>query len=111
MGTVSVNGVTINVPDGASVSIINGDVVIDGKPYKGMEKVKPEESIFIEGDFYGNIQTSRSVEVKGNVSGNVDANGSVTCKNVTGNVDANGSVTCGNVGGDVDAGGSVRMSR
>ena len=31
--------------------------------------------------------------------------------NVTGDVDASGSVTCGDVGGDIDASGSVRCTR
>lgn len=31
--------------------------------------------------------------------------------NVTGNVNASGSVTCGDVGGDIDASGSVRCTR
>ena len=31
--------------------------------------------------------------------------------NVTGNIDASGSVTCGDVGGDIDASGSVRCTR
>ena len=34
-----------------------------------------------------------------------------TAEDVTGNVNASGSVTCGDVGGDIDASGSVRCTR
>ncbi len=43
----------------------------------------------------------------GNVSGNVDATGSVTCEAVGGDVDAGTSVSCGKVLGHVNAGSSI----
>lgn len=42
----------------------------------------------------GNIDCGGSCEVSGNVDGNIDAGGSVTCGNVSGDIDAGGSVKC-----------------
>lgn len=109
-GTTIVNGVEINVPDGANVSIINGEVFINGQPYNGKElNNKKVVNIIINGDV-GNIKCSGSVTAH-NVKGNVDCGGSCKCWNVDGSVDAGGSVNCGEVMGSVDAGGSIRMSR
>lgn len=65
-------------------------------------------------EFQGDLATldcGGSVNVKGNVLGNVDSGGSVECGDVGGDVDAGGSVKCGKVNGDVDAGGSIKMMR
>lgn len=120
---IIVNGKRINVPNGHSVSIINGDVIVDGKSYTDNKDLK-EINIVIEGDcgslkvdscnrvevgrdVAGDIRAGGSVVVHGAVQKNIDAGGSVTCANVGGDVDAGGSVTCGNISGSVDAGGSV----
>ncbi|AYC51937.1 hypothetical protein [Bacillus licheniformis] len=104
-GKVTVNGVTY---EGNNITITNNEVLIDGKAVEssvsGVVKVK------IEGT-PAKVYSDASVEVKGDVLGDVDSGGSVNCGNIKGNVDAGGSVRCGTVGGSVDAGGSVRMGR
>ncbi|WP_392387319.1 hypothetical protein [Bacillus licheniformis] len=104
-GKVNINGVTY---EGNSITITNNEVLIDGKVVKnsvsGVVKIK------IEGN-PAKVYSDASVEVKGDVLGDVDSGGSVNCGNVKGNVDTGGSVRCGTVGGSVDAGGSVSMRR
>lgn len=91
--TVSVNGKTVRVR-GNSISIINDQIIVDGKPLEEALD-QPNITVIVEGD-------CRSL----NACGNVEVKG-----NVTGNVNASGSVTCGDVGGDIDASGSVRCTR
>ena len=120
VGTIRMNGKTYV---GNDISIINGVVKIDGVIQEGDHlETKICEIRILEGtigslrtdasvtcqNVTGNVDAGGSVKVAGNVGGEVDAGGSVTCGNVTGDVDAGGSITCGSVGGSVDAGGSVR---
>ena len=120
VGTINING---QIYEGNNVSIVNGVVKIDGVIQSGehLEKkiceirvidgtigaLRTDASVYCQ-DVTGNIDAGGSVTVQGSVGGEVDAGGSVKCGDVNGNVDAGGSVTCGKVGGGVDAGGSVR---
>ena len=126
MNTVCINGKIISVPDGASISIVNDVLIVDGKPWdekeklSGVVKIEVQGSLIslnvergdvdVQGDVHANVNCGGSCKVGGNVKGNVDAGGSVTCGNIAGDLDAGGSVKCGNVGGDIDAGGSVKHS-
>lgn len=106
--TVSVNGKTVRVR-GNSISIINDQIIVDGKPLEEALD-QPEITVIVEGDCRI-LNVSGNVEIMGNAH-NVDCSGSCTIHgNVTGNVDASGSVTCGDVGGDIDASGSVKCIR
>jgi hypothetical protein len=122
MGTININGQTIEVPPGSSVSVDGeGNVIIDGQPYggksndikievigNGLINLKVQRgSVKVTGDVGGDVDAGGSVTC-GNVGGKVDAGGSANCGDVKGNVDAGGSVNCGSIGGSVDAGGSVR---
>ena len=106
--TVSVNGKTVRVR-GNSISIINDQIIVDGKPLEEALD-QPNITVIVEGDCRS-LNACGNVEVKGN-AGNIDCRGSCHVEgNVTGNIDASGSVTCGDVGGDIDASGSVRCTR
>jgi cytoskeletal protein CcmA (bactofilin family) len=99
---ITINGTTYS---GRNVTIRNGDVIIDGVKIDG-----DKHSGTLELKITGNLTSLKAdcdVHVTGDVGGDVDAGGSVSCGNVNGNVDAGGSVNCESVGGDVDAGGSV----
>ncbi|MEK4025313.1 hypothetical protein [Sporosarcina sp. FSL W7-1283] len=105
MNTININGKSISV-QGNNVSVIGNKVYVDGK------LVEEGLSGYVEISFTGdlaNLKVDGSVNVKGNIHGNVDVGGSVTCGNVNGSVDAGGSITCGSVDGNVDAGGSVSI--
>lgn len=106
--TVGVNGKTIRVK-GNSISIINDQIIVDGKPIQEALD-KPNITVIVEGDC-NKLDACGNVEVRGNC-GSVDCSGSCHIDgNIMGNVDASGSVTCGDVGGNIDAGGSIRCTR
>lgn len=122
MGQVTINGVNVSVPDGADISVINNKIYVNGQPY-GIEfdnnlvievigslvNVKTDRGcVNVTGDVTGNVDAGGSVKC-GNVGGYVDSGGALTCGDVQGNVDSGGSVKCGKVGGKVDAGGSVMV--
>jgi len=97
--------ITINnkIYKGNDVVIKNGKVIVDGK-----EVCTSNENLIltINGSPVS-IKTDRSVEVFGNVEGDMNVGGSVRCDSVGRNVDAGGSVKCGNVNGNVNTGGSI----
>lgn len=90
-----------NSGGGNSVVVFNGKVISGGGPGLTVE---------IHGDIAGNVTTDGGV-VAQSIGGSVKAGGSVTCKNVGGDVKAGGSVNAGDVTGDVSAGGSVNAAR
>lgn len=104
---ITVNGTTVEVPDGSSVSVVDNQVIVNGTRMDGVT-FNNNLKIVVEGGLIHLRAERGSVTVNGDVTGSVNAVGSVTCGNVGGSVDATGAVTCGNVAGDVDASGSVQ---
>jgi len=102
--TITINGIKIDYNDGC-IKISNGCVIIGGK-----EIISNTTNVKIEGNV-GDILCDGQVTVNGEVKGNVDAGGSVSCGNVTGSVDAGGSVSALNINGDIDAVGSVHVTK
>lgn len=102
MATIIIDGRRFT---GNSVSIVNGRVIIDGKPQdgalNGVVEIKITEGVL------GHLTCDAAISC-GKVEGNVTAGGSVSCDDVAGSVQAGGSVSCGKIGGSVLAGGSVR---
>ena len=104
MGTIVINGIKTIVDRCCSVIVDNNIISINGKKICGCEG----KEVTIEGDV-GSLKCTGNVKVHGNVTGNIDAGGSVQCNNVGGEVDSGGSVRCSKVGGSIDAGGSVSV--
>lgn len=100
MNTVTINGKTYS-SDG-NISVVNGNVVIDGST---VDTAKNVLRIEVTGTL-NNLTTDLSVNCD-DVQGSVEAGGSVNCDNVGGDVSAGGSVNCDTVRGSVNAGGSV----
>ena len=104
MSTVVIGNRVIQT-SGGSVSIINNRVYVDGVEISDGETKSPVKLI-IEGDAM-KVSTEGEVEVHGNVLGELEAGGNVTCGDTGATVKAGGNVTCGNVTGDVKASGNV----
>lgn len=104
---ISINGLRIAHAVNGSITIRNGELIIDGKI---IHEVKDLSNVIIHGNV-NNLSVTGSVTINGKVSGKVDAGGSVTCGDVVGDVDAGGSITAKNISGDIDAGGSVHIRR
>lgn len=105
---VTLNGTTVEVPDGASVQVVNNRVLVDGREVLCVTGTRLD--VVIHEGTVRELRADGSVQAQ-QVSGSVKAGGSVTCGNVGGDVKAGGSVKCGDVTGSIDAGGSVRTGR
>ena len=104
MNTIYINGKSINV-QGNNISVINNRVYVDSKEVTDGELSGVVELKFI-GDL-ANLDVDGSLTVKGNIHGNVDVGGSLTCGDIGGDADVGGSVNCKVINGKVDAGGNV----
>lgn len=97
--SVQINGKTYK---GKNVSIVNGEVFVDGKI---QSEFTTQKNIRIQ--ISGNVHTVESqsgdVEISGGVSGDVSsASGDIKCGAVGGSVQtASGDVKCGDVRGNV----------
>lgn len=81
---MTVNGVSIEVPDGSSVSVKNGEVVVSGE-----SRFTYAESVRVEvAGSCGSVQTvSGDVTVTGSVGGSIQTvSGDVQCGAVAGSV-------------------------
>lgn len=106
---IYINGVRIETDGPGVVSIHeDGKVFVDGieKHDLGKEKLK----VSIKGNVHTLQVFQGDVDVKGNVTGDVNAGNCVRCGDVGGNVNAGNSVECKDVGGGVDAGNSVKCN-
>jgi hypothetical protein len=106
MTTVTINGVTIEVDDNASVNIAGGNVIINGKVHETLTGLKGGVEVRILEGVLNHLTSDKSVTAL-SVKGNVTAGGSINCDNVGGNVTAGGSVNCDDIAGNAKAGGSI----
>lgn len=107
MNKIIINGKEFTV-SGSNISVINGKVFVDGKLIE--EGLTDNVTISFVGDL-ASLSTNGSATIHGNVNGNVDVGGSVTCGNISGSLNSGGSVACLEVGGNINAGGSVKVSK
>lgn len=86
--------------------MIDGNgVFVDGQRVD-VDGFAEAKTVVINGDV-GSLTTTQTVNVNGNVTGDVKADGSITIvEKVEGNVTCGGSCNCGEVGRDVNCGGS-----
>jgi len=90
MGSCTVNG---KIYHGNNISIVNNKVYIDGKLAEDGEETNSDKIniTFTEGVFE-KIEVDGDVYIKGNVKGNIQANGSINCDDINGNASAGGSI-------------------
>ena len=105
MGTMTINGRTFT---GSNIYMNNGRILVDGLDVTDETGVDMKSilEIKVTGDVE-NVTSDKSINVVGNVKGDIDAEGSVNCNAVGGSIRAGGSVSCDDVNGNVEAGGSV----
>lgn len=108
MSRITINGKTYNFA-GGSISVHNNVVKINGRTVGDGDKATDPVKVIVEAGEVVSVVCEGDVEAQ-NIH-ELDAGGSVTCKDVTGNISCGGSVHAGNVGGDVDCGGSVQCGR
>lgn len=95
------------------VQIYNGHILQADEydPDSSISLVIPDDiqdilNVTVYGNISGDVNAGGNVTC-GEVNGDVDTGGNATCGEVNGDMSAGGNVTCGDVGGDVDAGGNV----
>lgn len=89
-----------------SVHMVGGRLIIDGEEVTGESYLQNVIHIDVKGNSIS-VDSDKSVSVSGDVTGNIDARGSVTCDNVHGDIKAGGSVTCDDVKGSIYSNSSV----
>lgn len=102
--SIRINGVIVGKLNNANA---DQTITLSGDPLN----VDSNRSVHVKGDVKGSVDAAGSVRVDGSVGGSIDATGSVTCGDVGGNIDTTGSVTCGDVKGDIDTVGSVTVRK
>lgn len=85
----------------------NSPIKLDLKDFDGTVNAEIWGNAEIKGDVSGNIDAGAGINC-GNVGGSADAGAGINCGNVGGSVDAGAGINCGNVGGSVDAGAGIQ---
>lgn len=101
--TYTFNGQTITIEGNhKDVSIINGVLYVDGKPYKkdGSKKYKVVK-VIVNGNI-GKVDAT-DIEVNGDVSGDIDGTNISITGNVGGDIDGTNVTISGSIHGDIDA--------
>lgn len=107
LSTLRIGG---KVYHGNNISVINGDVLVDGKKVNGVEIGEDKVlKIKVEGGL-ASLSSDSAVECQ-DVAGDVHSTGSVTARDIKGKVDAMGSVNAAKITGPVEAMGSVNCGR
>ena len=101
MGQVTVNGITVEVPPGKSVSVINGQIAVDGLPYAQVDSDKIVICPNKNSPF--NLTCEGNVEIQGAVSGDVNVTGDLNCGNIMGSVKTDEDLNCEKIMGNVTA--------
>lgn len=90
---------------GGNISIVGDNVYIDGVLHDSFDGTKKTEiTVLCNVD---KITSEESINIKGNVTGDVLASGNVNCDDIDGNVTADGNVNCDDIGGNARAGGTI----
>lgn len=101
-GNVTYNGKTINIPRGSRFEMIDGKVLINGKPF---EQYNEADCPIIKIELTGNVESieteSGDVTITHGDAHNIHTmSGDVRCNNVEGNVSTmSGDVTCNSIKG------------
>jgi hypothetical protein len=101
-GRISYNGRTINVPQSSHMELVDGQILIDGKPF---EQYNEEDFPIIKIELTGNVESiktgSGDVIINGDAHNISTMSGDVRCKTIEGSVSTmSGDVTCDNIKGN-----------
>jgi hypothetical protein len=124
MNVIVVNGVRIELPDGATNVSISGDAVtVGGVKVAGslsgivevvwegpLASLESRNAVTVKGDVYGDARAGTALKC-GNVGGDATAGTGLTCGDVAGSAKAGTGMTCGNIGGNANAGTGIKQQR
>lgn len=72
----------------------------------GEVNLKTDSEVTVDGKVEGDLASHGNIKVNGNVTGDIDGE-DITCNDVSGNVQADGKISCGNVDGNVSSSDSI----
>lgn len=110
-GRITYNGRTINVPQSSRMEIVNGQILIDGKPFEQYNKA---DCPIIKIELTGNVERVETqngdVTVHGDVRNAKTMSGNIECKTIEGDAKTmSGDITCSCIKGDCSTmSGSIR---
>lgn len=104
-GQVRINGKTYV---GNNISINGSNIVIDGNIQEEIDEKKIEVSVLCNVD---KIVSDKSIVIRGDVIGDIEAKMNVICDKVTGNVNVGMNVNCDDIGGNVSAGMTINCDK
>lgn len=104
--SININGKCYDIPKGAhNITVEDGKVVVDGKPYPFGDQKQITVNITVTGDVES-IQGADTVTINGNVKTAQAMNGSITAQSIMGDATAdNGTITvqAGDIKGSANA--------
>lgn len=84
-GRITYNGRTINIPQSSRMELVDGQILIDGKPFEQYDKA---DCPIIKIELTGNVEHVQTqtgdVEVHGDVHNAKTMSGDITCDCITG---------------------------
>lgn len=93
-GRITYNGRTINIPQSSRMELVDGQILIDGKPFEQYDKA---DCPIIKIEFTGNVEHVQTqtgdVEVHGDVHNAKTMSGDITCDCIKGH--------CSTMSGDI----------
>ncbi len=93
-GRITYNGRTINIPQSSRMELVDGQILIDGKPFEQYDKA---DCPIIEIELTGNVEHVQTqtgdVEVHGDVHNAKTMSGDITCDCIKGH--------CSTMSGDI----------
>lgn len=100
---MKINGISLS---GNSVSIKNGNIMVDGVPVDVGPINGTRLSIDVTGDL---VSLTADGDVScNNISGNTSAGGDIRCREIGSNASAGGDIHVGTIHGNASAGGDVK---
>lgn len=93
-GRITYNGRTINIPQSSRMEVVDGQILIDGKPFEQYDKA---DCPIIKIELTGNVEHVQTqtgdVEVHGDVHNAMTMSGDITCDCIKGH--------CSTMSGDI----------
>lgn len=109
MASILINGQNYQFEDNSNINISADKIIVNGIEITDYNKSKPPVlNISIEGSV-DSITSDLSINIKGDVTGNIKAGNSINCNDVNGDVKAGNSISCKKVTGNIKAGGNISM--
>ena len=101
MNRLIINGKVYDAPDNSSITIINGNLMVNGQQQVNLNSIEEKEiNITIEGDV-NTLSFDGKGTIKNGRINNLINDGHLTCGDVEGNVTNSGHIQCGRIAGNI----------